>query len=196
MLFRGVLFLEITLTLIQTRCPNRIASTRENQGVRSALVGALTPVYETSTTVLNLKYYQRLIKKKQRKKHLFIQDQIVKLITPSLCEFILVLMLWFAYKKNIGWLVGFYSISTIVGYLKPNPFLNKLSVLFQTIQFSMSTQFNYQKHFYFKQLSITGTSPSDCLVSYPGHSLEDILPLCKGAVGVFYSPSRLGFWKT
>ena len=38
--------------------------------------------------------------------------------------------------------------------------------------------------------SITGTSPSDCLVSYPGHSLllvvvEGVLPLCS----VFYSPS-------
>ena len=31
----------------------------------------------------------------------------------------------------------------------PNPFLQK-TTLFQTIQFSMSTQFNYQKHFYFK----------------------------------------------
>ena len=40
--------------------------------------------------------------------------------------------------------------------------------------------------------SITGTSPSDCLVSYPGHSLVSVLPLCRGAVGVFYSPSRLG----
>ena len=38
-----------------------------------------------------------------------------------------------------------------------------------------------------------GTSPSDCLVSYPGHSLGGgVLPLCRGAVGVFYSPSRLG----
>ena len=32
----------------------------------------------------------------------------------------------------------------------PNPFLYKYSVLFQTIQFSMSKQFNCQKHFYFK----------------------------------------------
>ena len=39
--------------------------------------------------------------------------------------------------------------------------------------------------------SITGTSPSDCLVSYPGHSLG-VLPLCRLAVGVFYSSSRLG----
>ena len=46
----------------------------------------------------------------------------------------------------IGWLFGFYGISTFVGYLMPNPFLCK----FQTIQFSMSTQFNCQKHFYFK----------------------------------------------
>ena len=37
--------------------------------------------------------------------------------------------------------------------------------------------------------SITGTSPSDCFVSYPGHSLGEVLPLCKGSVGLFYSPS-------
>ena len=36
-----------------------------------------------------------------------------------------------------------------------------------------------------------GTSLSDCLVSYPGHSLGVVL-LCGGAVGVFHSPSRLG----
>ena len=35
-------------------------------------------------------------------------------------------------------LVGFYGISTFVGYLTPNPFLCK-SVLFKTIQFSIST---------------------------------------------------------
>ena len=40
--------------------------------------------------------------------------------------------------------------------------------------------------------SITGTSPSDCLVSYLGHSLGAGLPLCRDAVCVFYSPSRLG----
>ena len=63
--------------------------------------------------------------------------------------------------------------------------------------------------------SITGTSPSDCLVSYLGHSLErgltslrryshcilqpqpigipvgGVLPLCNEAVCVVYSPSRL-----
>ena len=54
----------------------------------------------------------------------------------------------------VGWLIGFYGISTFVGYLMPNPFLYKYSVLFQTIQFSMSTQFNYQKHFYFKLFNL------------------------------------------
>ena len=40
--------------------------------------------------------------------------------------------------------------------------------------------------------NITGTSPSDCLVSHSGHSLGvGVLPLCRGAIGVFYSPSRL-----
>ena len=32
------------------------------------------------------------------------------------------------------------------------------------------------------------TLPSDYLVSYSGHSLGGVLPLCRGAVGVFYSP--------
>ena len=45
--------------------------------------------------------------------------------------------------------VWVHGISTSVGYLIPNPFLYKWTVLFQTIQFSKSTQFNYQKHFYF-----------------------------------------------
>ena len=40
--------------------------------------------------------------------------------------------------------------------------------------------------------NITGASPSDSLVSYPGHLLERVLLLCRDAVGVFYSPSWLG----
>ena len=42
--------------------------------------------------------------------------------------------------------------------------------------------------------SITGTSPSDFLVSYTGHPLGSDIPLCREAVGVFYSPSWLGNW--
>ena len=56
-------------------------------------------------------------------------------------------------KKDHNWLVGFYGISTFEGYLMPNPFY----VLFQTIQFSMNTQFNYQKHFYFKLFKFSQT---------------------------------------
>ena len=65
--------------------------------------------------------------------------------------------------------------------------------------------------------SITGISPFDCLVSYSGHSaavqsvysevpvdwitghsLGEVLSLCREAVGVFYSTSRLSktFWRT
>ena len=41
--------------------------------------------------------------------------------------------------------------------------------------------------------SITGTSPSDCLVLYPRHYLGGwVLLLCRGAVDVFYGPSWLG----
>ena len=39
--------------------------------------------------------------------------------------------------------------------------------------------------------SITVASPSDCLVTYPGHSLEGVLPLCRDAVGLFYGPPLL-----
>ena len=35
----------------------------------------------------------------------------------------------------------------------PNTFLYKRTVLFQTIQFDISTKFNDQKHFYFKLAS-------------------------------------------
>ena len=37
--------------------------------------------------------------------------------------------------------------------------------------------------------SITRTSPSDCLVSYPGTPIGEVSLLCRGAVGVFYSCS-------
>ena len=39
---------------------------------------------------------------------------------------------------------------------------------------------------------ITGTSPSDYLVSYSGDSLGGGLHLCKEILDVFYSPNRLG----
>ena len=42
--------------------------------------------------------------------------------------------------ENIDWfgLLGFYGISTFVGYLMSNPFLYKWTALFQIIQFSIS----------------------------------------------------------
>ena len=91
------------------------------------------------------------------------------------------------------------------------------TVLFQTIQFSISTQFssiwpiditvsgsttmgqsghgsdgNEEVLCISLSSSITGTSPSDCLVSYLGHSLRGGgLTLCKEAVSVFDSSSQL-----
>ena len=98
-------------------------------------------------------------------------------------------------------LVWFYGISTMVGYLKPNPFLYIWTVLFQTIQLSISTQFssiwpidrilsgattpdqsgpesdgNKEVLRIPQGFSINGTSPSDCLVSYPEHSLGESFP--------------------
>ena len=40
------------------------------------------------------------------------------------------------------------------------------------------------------QNSTTGILPLDCLVSYPGYLLKvRVLPLCREAISVFYSPS-------
>ena len=92
---------------------------------------------------------------------------------------------------------------------------NIKTVLFQVIQLSISTLFSSiwpiertlsgattpgqswpgsdgkEGVLHFPQSSsITGTSPSDYLAWYPGHSLKgEYYP---SAVGVFYSPSRLG----
>ena len=46
---------------------------------------------------------------------------------------------------------------------------------------------------HFLQSSRPGASPSDCLVPYLEHSLGGGLLLFKDVVGVFYSPSQLGF---
>ena len=43
--------------------------------------------------------------------------------------------------NNLAWF-GFYGTPTIVGYLMPNLFLYKGTVLFQTIQFNISTRFS------------------------------------------------------
>ena len=48
------------------------------------------------------------------------------------------------------------------------------------------------KGYFSQSTSISGTSPSDCLVSYKGHSFVGVLPLSREAVGVFNGPSRLG----
>ena len=53
----------------------------------------------------------------------------------------------------MGWLVEFYGISTLVGYLTPNQFFCKSDIL-QTIPFKVSTQCNSQIHFYFKLFSL------------------------------------------
>ena len=102
--------------------------------------------------------------------------------------------------------------------------LNDQTVLFQTIQFSMSfvcTQFKCQTVLFDRTLSgatipgqsgpgsngtevvlylpqsssITGVLPSDCLMSYPGHSFGwGLLPLCRDAVCTFYSPTSPANW--
>ena len=56
-----------------------------------------------------------------------------------------------------GWLVGFYGISTFVGYLMPNLFFIQI-VLFQTIQFRISMQFKCKYSLIVKNISISSYS--------------------------------------
>ena len=51
-------------------------------------------------------------------------------------------------------LFGFYDISTFVGYLMPNPFYTNKQLYFKQFILGISTQFNCQKHFYFKLFSL------------------------------------------
>ena len=58
-------------------------------------------------------------------------------------------------KKQNSWLIVWvlWHIN-LCGLFNANPFLYKQSVLFQAIQFSMRTQFNFQKYLYFKLFSL------------------------------------------
>ena len=128
---------------------------------------------------------QRLLQKKHRHSHRIV------VVVVYLLEFpVQSFHIWFG-------LVWFDVISTIVGYLMPNSFLYIKTVLFQTIQFCISTQFRSTWLMYRtlsgattlgynrpgshcnkgvlcipKSSSISGTSLSDCLVSYLGHTLR------------------------
>ena len=57
----------------------------------------------------------------------------------------------------------FYGISTIECYLMPNPLLHIETVLFQTIQFSLSTQLICEKQFCFNQFSLESVH---CLILF------------------------------
>ena len=57
--------------------------------------------------------------------------------------------------------IGCLGLSTFVGYLIPNPFLYKLSVLFQTIQFSMSTSLIV------KNISVSSNSVYSTVLIHP-----------------------------
>ena len=92
--------------------------------------------------------------------------------------------------------------------------LNIKTVLFQTVQFSISTQFssiwpivmtisgattldqsgpringNGRVRFILQNSRITGTSPSDCLVLYRGHSLVWVLPSAAKKSVYFTTPT-------
>ena len=101
-------------------------------------------------------------------------------------------------------------------YFKQFSLAKVQTVLFQTVQFNMSTQYSSVSPIdrtlsdatipgqsrpgsdgnegvlrISQSSSITGTSPSDCLVSYIRTLVGGVLTFSRDAVGVFYNPSRL-----
>ena len=62
----------------------------------------------------------------------------------------------FQHLKMVGWWFEFNGISTLVGYLMPNHFMQ--IVQFQTIQFSISTQFKCKYSLIMKNTSISSYS--------------------------------------
>ena len=55
-----------------------------------------------------------------------------------------------ANSKDVGWVLWHINLSR---WFNAKSIFMKI-VLFQTIQFSMTTQYNCQKHFYFKQFKL------------------------------------------
>ena len=70
----------------------------------------------------------------------------------------------------------------------------KINSIISCIFYIYSSLRSFESEFFISQSSsITGASPSYYLVSYVRHTLAGgVLPLCRDAVGVLYSPSRLG----
>ena len=68
-----------------------------------------------------------------------IQRMNVCLQIPSIAYNISVWYNWNKQYVKVDSLFGLYGISTFVGYLIPNPFLYKKTVLFQRSQSSIST---------------------------------------------------------
>ena len=85
-------------------------------------------------------------------------------------------------SNTFGWLLGLFYVEVsflfvclfvcVLWHVKlcrlfnGKSILKKQTVLFQTIQFGISTQFNSQKHFYFKLFSLDKQSEFKNLVKY------------------------------
>ena len=80
---------------------------------------------------------------------------LLNVLSAYITLYILYLSMILTLLNGLAWLglVGSYDISTFAGYLMSNPFSYKWTVLFQTIQFIISTQLNCQKYSFFKLFS-------------------------------------------
>ena len=95
------------------------------------------------------------------------------------------------YCSMVGWLFGFYGISTFVGYLTPNRFLCKKSILFQIILFSMSTQFNFQKNISISNYSVYSNNSNSANFVYTQLNVKTVL-----YIAIQFSVSRVSMTKT
>ena len=102
-----------------------------------------------------------------------------------------------SHLRRYNWLVEFYGISTIVGYLMPNPVFTYILNIWFINTFCRDTQLNEPGSDNNKQVLcipqssiITEASLSDCLMSYPGHSLGECYPSAEMQLGYSTAPTE------
>ena len=61
----------------------------------------------------------------------------------------------------MGWLFGFYGLSTFVDYLMPNLFYTKNQFYFKQFSLARVHSLIIKKHFYLKQYSIVSYNSND-----------------------------------
>ena len=79
-------------------------------------------IFTQLISIIYIYIYVKIIADTKRKRKYFKRNRSENDFKFSFCLFLIIIR---TFLSSVGWLFGFYGISTIVGYLMPNPFLYK-----------------------------------------------------------------------